>query len=172
MAKILMVISSRDFRDVEYQKPRQILEDRGHEIVVASSVVGPCQGADGLVVNSQVLISKVNPADYDAIVFVGGPGAEEFFDDKETHEVINQFFNLNKIIAAICVAPVILGKAGILAGRDVTVYPSPSSLDILGKEGANVYSEEEVLVDGNIITACGPQAADKFGTAIAEALEK
>ena len=79
-----------------------------------------------------------------------------------------------KILAAICIAPAILAKAGVLEGKNATVWSSvldKGPIKILEENGAN-YVEKDVVVDGNIITANGPQAASEFGRKIVEILKE
>ena len=73
-----------------------------------------------------------------------------------------------KIIAAICIAPVTLANAGILNGKKATVFPSGKN-DLI-RNGAK-YTGDSVTVDGNIITANGPMAAEAFGKKIVEMLK-
>ena len=79
----------------------------------------------------------------------------------------------NKVLAAICISPIILTKAGVLKGKKATVWSSPldkSWIKVLQESGQAIYQEEDVVVDGKIITANGPAAAGRFGQAIVEVL--
>ena len=80
-------------------------------------------------------------------------------------KLILKFAENNKPIAAICAAPMVLGKLGLLKGRRVTCYPSFEQY----LEGAEC-TNESVVTDGNIITAMGPGAAMDFALAIVEKL--
>ena len=96
--------------------------------------------------------------DYDAVVLPGGmPGAVNLRDDEKVNEVVKQFYNEDKIVAAICAGPITFGKLGIVNGKNVTCYPGFE--DEL--KGCN-YKEELVVTDGNIITGRGPAAAVPF----------
>jgi protease I len=167
--KVLMVIAYHDFRDEEYQKPREILENAGAEITVASSSTGPALGKLGMTVNVDTLLEDILVEDYDAFVFVGGPGASEYFNNQTALRIVKQADEAHKIIAAICIAPVILANAGILTGKEATVFSTEAYT--LREKGV-IYTGQEVETDGmgNIITADGPEAAEKFANLIAEAL--
>lgn len=172
--KIVMIIAFRDFRDEEYFVPREILKKVGVEIKTASNKKGVAVGADGGEVNVDLLISEIDVADFDAIIFVGGPGCLSALDNEYSYRIIREAVSQDKILAAICISPVILAKAGVLKGKKATVWTSPldkNGMEILQKEGA-IYQEEPVVVDGKIITANGPQSAKLFGEKILEVIEK
>ena len=96
--------------------------------------------------------------EYDMVVLPGGmPGAVNLRDDEKVNEVVKQFYNEDKIVAAICAGPITFGKLGIVNGKNVTCYPGFE--DEL--KGCN-YKEELVVTDGNIITGRGPAAAVPF----------
>ncbi len=169
--KVLMVIAFHDFRDEEYQKPREILEKAGAEITVASSSLGPASGKLGMTVNVDALLEDVLVGDYDGFVFIGGPGAAQYFENQTALTLIKQADEAHKVIAAICIAPVTLANAGILAGKHATVFPSEAT--VLKEKGA-IYTGQAVETNGNgfIITASGPDAAEEFAYRIAEALPR
>lgn len=96
--------------------------------------------------------------DYDIIVLPGGmPGSANLRDNIKVNQVVEDFYNKGKIIAAICAAPIVLGKLGIVNGKDVTCYPGFEN-----QLGCCNYKKELVVVDGNIITGRGPAAAVPF----------
>jgi len=165
--KILMVIAKSRFRDEEYLGPRKVLENEDASITVASSSRDIATGMLGAKVKPDVLLDDVKEADYDGIVFVGGGGAAEYFDSPVAHKLAQSFFSRGKLTAAICIAPATLANAGLLKGKKATSFPS--SLPILKAKGA-VLSKENVVVDGTIVTAVGPEAAKGFGEKLVEVL--
>lgn len=166
--KVLMIIASSKFRDEEYSIPRAAMENEGAKITVASSSLKVSVGMLGKQkVKPDVLITKVKAGDYDAVVFVGGVGAKEYFKSKAALSLARDANRKKKIVAAICLAPVILANAGILRGRRATVYPTESMA--LQKGGAN-YQGSPVEVDGNVITGNGPNAAQEFTKELIKAL--
>jgi len=172
--KVVFLIAFRDFRDAEYFIPREILESARAGVKVASNQTGMAIGADGGEVNVDLLVSQVNPADFDAMIFVGGPGCLENLDNEDSYQVARETVAQNKILASICISPVILAKAEVLSGKKATVWSSPldrSAVRTLEEKGA-VYQSEPVVVDGKIITGNGPDAAEKFGEEIVKTLTK
>ena len=166
---VLMVIASKHFRDEEYQTPRRILEEKGVRITTASSSKAPTTGVNGLTVRPDLLLEQVDSNKFQAVVFVGGRGSREFFDDSQAHTLAREMVGAGKKVGAICIAPVILANCGILKGKRATVFPSETQSLIAGE--AN-YTGAEVEKDGGIITANGPDAAEQFGRALVSALEE
>jgi len=169
--KALMIVAKENYHDVEYGVPKKILEEGGVEITTASSKVGTCKGKLGGITEATVSISEVNVSDYDAIIFVGGAGARDYQHDVQAHLTAQEAINREKILAAICIAPTILAYAGVLEGKKATVWNQDGQPQtLLEKQGA-IYTGEEVTVDGRIITANGPPAAEAFGKKILEFLQ-
>lgn len=168
MKKVVMIIAHENFRDEEFLVPAEILELNGTEVKVASSKLGPAKGKLGAMVKPDMLLKEVNIKDFDAIVFVGGPGAAEYFDDPVAHKLAKDAYASGKIVSAICIAPVILAKAGLLQGKKATVWESEGAL--LKSLGAD-YTGKPVEIDGKIITAAGPFAAKDFGEELVKALK-
>ena len=165
--RIVMIVARRDFRDEELFEPRTILEEAGGEVIVASSSLEPAKGMLGGSVKPDVLVEDIDTADYDAVVFVGGIGAKEYWDDGQAHAIARRAAQEGKVVAAICIAPVTLANAGVLEDKRATVWKSEA--EQLKAKGAR-YAGRDLEVDGRIITADGPESAAKFGRAIAEAL--
>jgi len=170
--KVVMVIAFRDFRDVEYFQPKEILEKAGAQVITASNKKGSAIGADGGDTEVQLLVSEVNPEEFDAILFIGGPGALDALDNEDSYKLLREASEKRKLIGAICISPVILAKAGILKGKKATVWSAPfdkSSQKTLEENGA-IYEGKSVVIDGKIVTANGPQSAKEFGETIARIL--
>ncbi len=167
--KVLMVIAPKDFRDAEYTEPREVIEASGAEIKTASIQGGVAIGAEGTKVQIDLTVSQANVEDYDAVAFIGGPGMVEIISDDSLQVLAKKFYDAGKLTAAICVAPAILAKQGILSGKKATAWSGARG--DLEAGGAN-YTGDTVTVDGNIITADGPSSAKEFGEKIVEALEK
>ena len=166
---ILMVVAPKDFRDEEYLEPRKIFEGAGIGVKVASKGVTTAMGKFGAVVPVDLDLGEVRVEDYDAVVFIGGPGSAVYFDDQQALSLAKTAYESGKIVGAICIAPSILANAGILSGKKATAFSS--ELDNLNNRGAQ-NTGEPVVVDGKIITASGPEAAVEFGKKLVEVLEK
>lgn len=163
MADIIMVIARDVFRDEELFVTRDYLEQKGHNIVLAGSEKKICSGKLGGTAMPDKALKDVSADDFDAIVFVGGSGAKEFFDNKLAHELALNMYDKGKLVSAICIAPVILSRAGLLKGKSATVFPDGK--DELIKGGAK-YTNDNVTCDGNIITADGPDSSKAFAVMI------
>ena len=162
-----MVIAPERFRDEELFDTRAVLERGGHGITVASTRVGECQGSRGGRARADVLLATQKADDYDAIVFVGGGGSKLLWNDDEALRLAREASSSAKVLGAICLAPVILGNAGVLAGCNATV--AGTEAHTIEASGA-VYTGPGVTVDGNIVTANGPKSSTLFGERIAELL--
>jgi len=168
MKKVAIIIAYKDFKDEEYFIPRKIFEDAGTEIKVISNKLGIARGADGGEVKVDIQLDELNVSEFDAIVFIGGPGALDNLDKEDSYKIAKDAISQNKILAAICISPTILAKAGVLNGKKATVWTSTLNKEpkeILENNGAQ-YQNQDVVVDGKIITANGPAAAEKFGQEI------
>ncbi len=166
--RVLMVIASQQFRDEEYLKPRAILEGVGAKVTVASSSLKEAVGMLGLKVRPDLLVKDARVEEYDAVVFVGGAGATEYWDNPAAHELARSAFSAGKPTTAICLAPMTLANAGLLKGRKATIWK-----DAVGdfKSKGVVYTGRAVERDGKLITGSGPEAAEEFGQALVEALQ-
>lgn len=165
--KVVMVIASNNFRDEELLKPKEVLEKNGVTVTVASSSLKEATGMLGAKVKPHILFTRIVVADYDAVIFVGGSGASEYWDNPTAHKIATDANSAKKVVGAICIAPVTLAKAGLLKNKKATTYSS--TVNDLKSAGAN-YTGADVERDGNIITASGPTAAQKFGETLVEAL--
>jgi protease I len=170
--KIAMIIAFRDFRDAEYFIPKEIFEKAGAKITTVSTKLGTAIGADGGDTEINLLVENLNPADFDAIVFIGGPGCLQYLDNESSYKVVRETVEQNKVLGSICVSPVILAKAGVLKGKRATVWSSSMDrgpVKILKENGA-IYEDKDVVQDGKIITGNGPEAAQEFAEKLVEVL--
>jgi len=152
------------FEELEYGEPRAVLEKQGVNISVASSGSRSVAGYMGKKVQPDVMLSEVHTADYDAIVFIGGYNYDE--SNADAIRIAQEAVAQDKIVAAICVAPITLAKAGVLKDKRATSSMSFSRLKAAGA----IYTSESVARDGRLITGNGPAASHNFGKAIAAAL--
>ena len=172
--KVVIIVASENFRDEEYSVPKEVLENRGVEVKTASNKSGTAKGAGGQEAAVDLLVSDIKPADFDAVVFIGGPGTLENLDNEISYNLAKATVEKGKILSAICIAPAILAKAGVLKDKQATVWASPldrEPVKILEENGAK-YVGGKVVSDGKIITANGPLAAQEFGEAIIKAIEE
>ena len=167
---VLMVVAPKDFEDVEFYAPKTLLEVNGANVTVASTV-STALGLNGTTYNTDIMISNAKATDYDAIVIVGGTGViSSLWDDKDLRNLIKEADKEKKTIAAICAAPPILARAGLLKNKKATMFPWSDGIKELTQNGAN-YVDEEVVVSGNIVTGRNPDASVAFGAKLCEELK-
>lgn len=157
--KAVLVIAPSDFRDEELQEPLSLLRACGCEVAIACSSLNEAVGMLGAKVKPEVLLKDVRAADYDAVVFVGGVGASVYFDDPTAHALAKEALERSKVLGAICIAPSILARAGVLKGKRATAWESQK--DDLERCGAK-WADEAAVRDGLVVTANGPKAAKQF----------
>jgi protease I len=169
--KALLVIAPRNFRDEEYSETKRALEEAGIKVKTAS-LERECTGMFGTRVSADLMLREARSEDFDAMVLIGGSGALVYKEDAELHELLKKFESEGKVIGAICIAPTVLARAGILRGKKATVWTSAfdkSGAREIKSYGAS-YLPQPVVRDGKIITADGPTSAAQFGKEIARAL--
>ena len=124
------------------------------------------KGAHGFGIHADTLLHEIDPMKADLLFLPGGmPGTKNLMACKPLCDALVQADAAGKRLAAICAAPMVLGKLGLLKGRKATCYPSFEQY----LEGAECVSEP-VVRDGNIITGMGPGAAMEFALTIVDLL--
>ncbi|NTU88992.1 MAG: DJ-1 family protein [Actinobacteria bacterium] len=172
--KAVLVIAPSRFRDEEYAEPKKVLQDAGIEVTTASSSSGPCVGRFGLSAIAELSLEDALDGDWDIVAFIGGGGAEVFFDDEDALELARRAVGQGKVVGAICVAPTILSNAGVLSGLPATSFPSEQMALISNGvkwTGNRVTVAPVVGTGATIVTACGPEAATEFGQELVDALK-
>lgn len=170
--KILLVIAQQQFRDEECFVPKQIFEAAGAKVTVAAESMETAKGTLGGTIRPDIRISEARIEDYDAIVISGGPGSRKYlWDNQYLLELVKKADSLRMVVSAICISPVILARAGILKGKESTVFNSPDTVHELKEHGA-VYQDRDVVVSGRVVTGRDPKSAEAFGKAVFKALKK
>jgi len=165
MKKVAIIIAFKNFQDKEYFETKNVLEKAGIKVTTVSTDRGMAVGVYGGEAQVDEILSEVSVGEFDGIIFIGGPGALKFLDNDISYKIIKEAVEAKKILAAICISPLILAKAGVLKNKKATVWSSPldrKPIKILKENGAE-YLKEDVVVDGELITANGPAAAHEFG---------
>jgi len=165
--KAALIIGSQNFRDEELFETKRVLDAALVQTVIASSKTGAIQGVLGNVAVASIPVNRLKVDDYDAIIFIGGPGAAEYAGNPTVMNMVRETVRKGKVLAAIGVAPTILANANVLAGIRATSYLSER--DRLIQAGA-IYTVFPVERERSIITATGPDAAVQFGRVITDAL--
>jgi len=167
MSKVLVIIAPQNFRDEEFQESFDACKKANFDVTVASVTNDTCVGMFGAKVTPDRSVDEVEAGQFDAVIVIGGAGTPVLKKYPKVLQIIQKAAEQNKVLAAICLGPIVLAKAGILEGKKATVFSSGIS-EI--KDGGAEYVPEPVVVDGNLITADGPNAAARFGDAVVKAL--
>jgi 4-methyl-5(b-hydroxyethyl)-thiazole monophosphate biosynthesis len=131
------------------------------EVVAAGLQDGPLTASRGVRLIPDATLDEVNPLDFDAIVLPGGNrGVANLMADPRVLDALRVMHRAGRWVCAVCAAPLVLQKAGLLGGRQVTCYPGVGEQLTVTRR-----REEPVVVDDHLITSQGP------GTSIAFALE-
>lgn len=168
MKKKVAVLLAPGFEEIEASTPIDVLRRLEMDVRLLSIDSLEVEGAHGLVVKAEALLKDHMNDDWDALVLPGGgPGAWNLRDNDNVIEVVKRCYAEGKIIGAICAAPIVLARAGMIAGKKITAYPAPP-VDEDVKEA--VHTHKLVEKDGTIITGRGPGAAMAFAYALGAAL--
>jgi protease I len=162
-----LIAASQNFRDEELFETKRTLDAAAIQTVIASTRIGIIRGVLGGIAEANILVGQLRVEDYDAIIFIGGPGAIEYVANPAALDLAREAVRQRKVLAAIDTAPTILANAGVLTGVRATSFLSESNRLILA--GA-VYTGIPVEQDRLIITGSSPAASIQFGRAIADAL--
>jgi protease I len=168
--KLLVVIAPERFRDEELFEPLSVFQKAGIAYDIASVKAGTCTGMLGGKCDATLDLTRIQAGSYDGIVVIGGAGSPEFlWGNSRLHALVAEFAKSGKVVSAICLSPVVLARAGMLAGKKATVYRTADSVAEMRKGGADLRNDA-VVMDGKFITANGPGAARRFGEEIVSAL--
>lgn len=174
MAKRVLIIATDGFEQSELIETRKLLQAAGIKTVVASPKAGEIKGWNhgnwGQSVPVDADIDDVEAEDFDALMLPGGQMNPDVLRMNERAvQLVEDFDDAGKPIAAICHAPWLLIEADIVDSRTVTGWPSIRT--DLENAGADVV-DEEVAIDGNLITSRNPDDIPAFAQALIDALEE
>lgn len=169
MARIAFVLAD-DFEDREFKEPYDRLRTEGHELTVVGRTAGQTvsgkRGKERFDVEAAP--DSVSPADFDALVIPGGYSPDKLRMDEGIVRFVKGFFGSDKPVAAICHAGSLLVEADVLEGRTVTSWPSVRT-DLVNA-GAE-WVDEQVVIDGNLISSRKPDDLPAFCEAILDRLD-
>ena len=162
---MIYVVLADGFEEIEALEPVDIMRRAGLMVATVGIAGKTVRGSHGIEVNADLDMSGVEPEKMDVLVLPGGPGHELLDASNETHYLINTAHARGAYIAAICAAPSVIGKKGLLREKKATCFPGYEDY-LYGAE----LSDEKAVVDGKFITARGAGAAAEFGFAIVREL--
>jgi protease I len=164
---ILMIIAFTRFQENEYDPPKAIFQKAGYRVVTASSQLGQATNKTGGKTKVDLTLDQVKVADYDVVAFIGGPGSFDYYDNQTCHRIAQETVKEKKLLAAICAAPGILARAGVLQGKKATMFEDTGEI----AKGGGTFVHQGVVSDGKLITATGPDTAKAWAEAIVKALK-
>lgn len=166
--KKAVIITGPHFQDEEFTYPYYRLLEEGCQVDVATPDKAVVYGKYGVPAKPSIDTKDLKEADYDLVVLPGGFEAPDRLRlRKEVLGFIKEMYEKNKIVAAICHGPWLCISAGIMKGKRATAYMSIA--DDIRNAGAT-YLEEDVVVDGNLITAPHYRNNGDFMKAVIKAL--
>ena len=169
----VLIVATDGFEEWELFGPRQILQERGADVILASLKLDPIQATihddPGKTIRPDLTVDQASADDFDALIL---PGGVRNPDTLRLHgnviELVREFDRQRKPIGAICHGPWLLVEADLLRGRTATSWPSIRT--DLRNAGANVV-DEAAVTDGNIVTSRKPDDVEAFTNALIELLE-
>jgi 4-methyl-5(b-hydroxyethyl)-thiazole monophosphate biosynthesis len=154
----VIVPMAEGFEEIEFITVVDILRRAEIEVVTAGLKKGPIEGSHNILIAADASIDDINPNDFDAIVLPGGfPGFVNLGEDERVLNMVRFMDNAGKYVAAICGAPSVLIKAGVIGGRKATI--NPAGRDQLSDDQ---YLDDRVVVDGKLITSKSAGTAMEF----------
>jgi protease I len=166
---ILYFLPARYFNEEELFITKGFLEKNNYKSFIASDTWDMCEGSNGKKFKPDLRLDNINANNFAGFVLIGGYGAKDYQNNSRLHKILNDFNKCGKIIAAICVAPLILSEAGILNGQSATCFPEVKLAFI--KSDID-YKDQPVVVSKNIVTAQSPKASFEFAESILFLLNK
>lgn len=163
MVYVLMVDG---FEDIEALEPIDIMRRAGISVKTVGVYGKKVTSSHDVMVETDILIDDVEKEDMDMLVLPGGPGHTNLDESEKAHQLISYAYENDIYLAAICASPSILGKLGLLDGKNYTCFP--------GFEGfckGGIFSGDKAVLDGKILTARGAGAATDFGFKMVDILK-
>ena len=169
----VLIVATDGFEEWELFGPRQILQERGAEVVLASLSRDPIQATvhdkPGKTIRPDLTIEEANAEDFDAVVLPGGVrNPDQLRLHGDVIALIRLFAEQGKPVAAICHGPWLLVEADVLRDRTATSWPSIRT--DLRNAGATVV-DEPAVTDGNIVTSRNPDDVEAFTDALIDLIE-
>lgn len=160
---ILIFLPATDFSEEEYLTVKRIFNESGKNTFITSDSNTVCSGDYGMKVRPDTSFYNINDKNFTAFVLIGGKGSKAYWDNKTLHSISRKFYNADKVVGAICSAPVILARAGLLSQISATCW-SEDKNELIKLEID--YKDRSVIAENNIVTSEGPQSAVQFAETI------
>lgn len=169
MAKVAVLLDD-DFEDSEFRIPCDRLREAHHDVEVLGTRQRTVKGKRG---KEEVRVDRAvkdrDPADYDALLIPGGYSPDHLRLDADVVDFVRRFWATNKPVAAVCHGPQLLIEADVVKAHDVTSWPSVRK--DLENAGAR-WKDQEVVIDGTLITSRKPDDLEAFSSALIDRLAR
>jgi 4-methyl-5(b-hydroxyethyl)-thiazole monophosphate biosynthesis len=165
MTKNALIILAEGFEEIEAITPIDLLRRAGIKVTIAGLNALEVKGSHDIIVKAEILLQQISGS-LDALILPGGPGHTNLLNSQTVLDLVISSFKQNILCAAICAAPAIFGKAGILKGKKATCFPGYEA-----KLGGGIFIDKKVVTDGKIITSRGAGTAIDFALEIINYLE-
>ncbi|MBN2267461.1 MAG: DJ-1/PfpI family protein [Candidatus Babeliaceae bacterium] len=169
---VTLLIAHNGFQPVEYMETRSALERAGITVVTVSNRAETATAADGVyTVEVDRTINTFDVTMCNGFFLIGGPGAMENLDTDIVHRKLQEAQRAGISYGAICISPRILLKAGVLKSVRMTGWDGDNALEPIARKYGGILVDEDVVCDGNVVTAVGPRASTAFGQMIARVVK-
>ena len=162
---MIYVLLAEGFEESEAIEPVDVMRRAGLAVMLVGQNDMYVTGAHGITIKTDLLLDEVIKADMELLMLPGGGGYALLDGDERVHGLIDYAWENDLYISAICAAPAILGKKGLLKGKKATCFPGYEKY----LDGADITGEKAVA-DQKLITGKGAGAAGEFGLKIVEVL--
>ena len=168
-ARVVVLVANL-YQEIEFWYPVMRFKELGARVTIASLATGEVYGSKlGYPVQADVRVDDIDPAQFDVLVIPGGLAPEALRTSAGTLDLVRKAFEQDKVVAAICHAPWMLVEADIVRNLEVTSWPSLQT-DI--RNAGGTWVDQEVQIDGNLITSRKPDDLPAFNKALIDALGK
>ncbi len=149
----ILILSADDFEDMELFVPYYRFKEEGFDVDVAAKKRQKIEGKHDYEIEANHAFDDINPEQYDMLFLPGGKAPAKVRKEDAALQIVRHFMDKNKPIVTICHGPQIMISAGVVQGRHMTCWPEVSK-EL--KEAGAVYEDQEVVVDGNIVSSRMP----------------
>jgi len=160
---ILIFLAANNFSEEEYLIIKRVFLKASKKIFITSDSNTICNGDNGMRVKGDIDFYNVNDKNFSTIVLIGGDGSKQYWDNETLWRIVKNFNASGKVVAAICSAPIILARAGLLSKIPATCWSEDKNELI--KLGIN-YNDRSVIAEKGVITSDGPRSAEQFAETV------
>lgn len=164
---MVYILLAPGFEEAEALVPADLLRRANIETALVTVTGKPVPGSHGITVTADIALEDVDLSKVDMVVLPGGGlGYKNLGREPQVERLVKEAAEKGLWVAAICAAPTLLGRWGLLEGKNAVCYPGMEE----GLTGAQARMDQRFVTDGKIITGRAAGSAFDFGLALVEAL--